>query len=123
MSDARTVLVEWQQRTDAATEGPWDLRTTPWDAYIQAEAARNRNDRDGVICNEARSVDAEFIATARTAIPALLSAVRNVLALCDDPYIVEFGADDEPQDGILVAHVRKALNDALLASEPSGSEE
>ncbi len=43
----------------------------------------------------------------------LLSAVENVLALCDDPYIVEFGPDEDTRDGILVSHVRKALTDAL----------
>jgi hypothetical protein len=44
---------------------------------------------------------------------SLLSAVQNVLALCDDPYFVEFGSDAPPEDGVLVVDVRKALTDAL----------
>jgi len=86
MSDARTVLAEWQQRTDAA--------------------------RHRLTCSH----DELGILHVK-----LLAALRAVEALCNDPYAVEF--IEAPEDGVLVSDIRQAINDALLASEPSGSKQ
>jgi len=213
MSDARTVLAEWQQRTDAATEGPWehgdrqhvagvlpeqfgdgkcaycDRYGEPtwvgkqlingkrmlahahesaepwWDHGIYALRGAgsvlvvNDIDEYGYIADP----DAEFIAASRTAMPCLLSAVENVLALhrpvhpvfnwqtglhfeepcptchgkagvhecgCWGDTDIQFECFEciRPTDEKSRRYVPypcptvQAINDALLASEPSGSE-
>jgi hypothetical protein len=61
--------------------------------------------------------DAEFFAMARSAMPALLSAVQNVLAL-----VKEYDRDDvaTPARKAVAQRFRKALTDAL-GSEPSNT--
>lgn len=82
MSDARTVLAEWQQRTDAAGE---------WEAYFTGEAYTLRFQRpfpkyraaDGRVeyVNVESGGLALSILTAREAMPKLLAAVEAVRAL------------------------------------------
>jgi hypothetical protein len=127
MNDARTVLAEWQQRTDAATEGPWvasdphpflpgaqvKLYGPKWNP-IRIERATERHVHP--------TKDAEFIVAAREAMPKLLAAVEAVLALCDEAE--PRGLDAGLVRGMVgIREVRRAINDALLASEPSGSEQ
>ena len=95
----RPSLAGIEQRTAAATEEPWEVNgpDEDWavihsgpDSVIHAYTVHDP-DCEGCTCggDEAGHVaisveDAEFIADARTAVPALLAAVRDVLALHTD---------------------------------------
>ena len=77
-------LDQLEQRAEAATEGPWEKRTVRgWemvvsystDAMIQLVAEFRHEERD--------LADAEFIADARTTVPALVAALRAVLDVCE----------------------------------------
>ena len=86
----RPSLAGIEQRTAAATEGPWEAfgttvgaMTGPVDCGGCSGLPSPRHEpaclwRD---LAEASEPDTEFIADARTAVPALLAAVRDVLAL------------------------------------------
>ena len=73
-------LAEWEALADAATEGPWDTdgggasvgHGDKWVAHVVDQQEPNEP-------VQARA-DAEFIAAARTAMPALLKFVRKVRA-------------------------------------------
>ena len=79
----RPSLAGIEKRANAATEGPWEAIE---DDSIHAAPTYVDNDGCGVIawrpvCDfVVRHGDAEFIAAARTAVPALTAAVRDVLA-------------------------------------------
>ena len=91
----RTSLAGIEQRTAAATEEPWEVNgpDEDWavihsgpDSVIHAYTVHDP-DCEGCTCggDEAGHVaisveDAEFIADARTAVPALTAAIRDVLA-------------------------------------------
>lgn len=99
-------LAEWQQRTDEATEGPWEqfgsvVETVP-DFDLHRVVAR---------VDDPLNADAAFIVAAREAMPKLLSAVEVVLALTG---AIEY--EDGPfGDGRIdaMADIRQAINDAL----------
>ena len=72
-------LNEIEARANAATEGPWeaDWRFTGWDI------SGNDYDDDGLpalIASDADGEDAEFIAHARTDMPALAAVARYALS-------------------------------------------
>lgn len=80
---------EWLDRTqavtDAATEGPWEVKgcevvarddTSPWPFHIALATAT------GDVSFQPE--DAEFIAHARTALPLAVAALRKVQKVCDD---------------------------------------
>ena len=72
-----------QARADAATEGPWEARTTGraggdhWYICDDGEAIAHISAQDG-INEDQREPDAEFIAAARTDVPRLVAALRAV---------------------------------------------
>ena len=74
------VLAKIREQADAATEGPWSWGALPtvdgdeWAVFSPEDWALATN-RDG------RVADAEFIAAARTTVPALVSALEKVLAM------------------------------------------
>ena len=72
----RPSLAGIEQRAAAATEGPWDYYR-PHYASGYHEITR---DQEALAC-QVSGWDAAFIAAARTAVPALTAAVRDVLAL------------------------------------------
>ena len=79
-------LDEIEARTNAATDGPWTWAThstadgDEWGVFSPADWALATN-RDGWGC------DAEFIAHARTDVPALVAALRAVLEMhAETPY-------------------------------------
>ena len=98
----RPSLAGIEQRTAEATEGPWEVNgpDEDWavihsgpDSVIHAYTVHDP-DCEGCTCggDEAGHVaisveDAEFIAAARAAVPDLLAAVRDVLAL-HQPYTI-----------------------------------
>ena len=72
-------LDEIEARANAATEGPWeaDWRFTGWDI------SGNDYDDDGLpalIASDADGEDADFIAHARTDMPALVAVARYALS-------------------------------------------
>ena len=72
-------LNEIEARANAATEGPWeaDWRFTGWDI------SGNDYDDDGLpalIASDADGEDADFIAHARTDMPALVAVARYALS-------------------------------------------
>ena len=71
-----STLAEWGKLTRAATIGPWE-KLGPDDIWSQP-AGRH------VAETMNREADAEFIVTARIAMPVLLAALEAVLKLADD---------------------------------------
>ena len=74
-------------RADKATEGPWDLQ--PWSRFAlpsgdYAESILLANaSPDGELVRGLLDEDGEFIAAARTDVPALVDALIRVLDRCD----------------------------------------
>ena len=71
-------LDQIEARADAATEGSW------WGSMIGAHVeifAGDGSGHDPLLASEVRPGDAEFIASARTDVPAMLAALRAVLDL------------------------------------------
>lgn len=80
MTDTVTAkLAEWEALANAATEGPW--REDDASASVETVWTLEGDDEPQVICDWLEPGDAEFIAAARTAMPALLGFVREVRAL------------------------------------------
>ena len=81
-----TRLAEIRARAEAATEGPWTALGSGvasgdhWHVIASGEAVAHISSRDGVN-EDQREPDAEFIAHARTDLPALLAAVEAVREL------------------------------------------
>ena len=74
MTDPREALARIRAQADAATEGPWELLGDG--EYVSGPGILVAPDDGGVT-----SADAEFIAAARTTVPALLDALEKVLEL------------------------------------------
>ena len=74
MNDPRETLNRIRKQADAATEGPWELLGDG--EYVSGPGILVAPDDGGVT-----SADAEFIAAARTTVPALLDALEKVLEL------------------------------------------
>ena len=109
-------LDEIQARADAATRGPWSIWRSGTD-YPQSVVAND----DGLSLvaetftgPQHPAADAEFIAHARTDVPALGAALRAVLELCDSTplrYRPYDGA--EPFMVLGVPAIRSAIEAAL----------
>ena len=69
-------LAEIEARAEAATEGPWEA----WDRGIGFEVHVNGEGLNSEFRETFRQADAEFIAAARTDVPALLAEVRRLQA-------------------------------------------
>lgn len=76
MLDPRETLTRIRAQADAATEGPWELLGDG--EYVSGPGILVAPDDGGVT-----SADAEFIAAARTTVPALLDLADAVLDLAD----------------------------------------
>lgn len=80
MTDARTWIDQVDARTNAATDGPWEptrhgVETVPPDDLHRFDIMAEQVARTDF------TVDAEFIAHARTDLPAATTALRSVLDL------------------------------------------
>lgn len=107
---ARDELDQWQALADGATEGPW--RTTQeglthpsgWDI------ASPRGPVASECCGYTGSVsdrpDAEFIAAARTIVPAAVKALRDVLDELDE-------WERAGHLSIEMVHIRRAIEAAI----------
>ena len=95
MTDPRETLARIRKQANAATEGPW-LVNGPDEQWAVISSGsdsvlhsymRCRPDCEGCECGESVAEvaieleDAEFIAAARTTVPALLDALEKVLEL------------------------------------------
>ena len=84
-------LNEIEARANAATEGPWVCVLNGDESEVTyANAPITWDDHGGEVFTEG---DAEFIAAARTTVPALLDALEKVLEL--HPRVVVMAADPE----------------------------
>lgn len=94
MSDPRETLARIRAQADAATEGPWELEFY-WDDTtgdeVEAIMAGGAKaviappwNSQGDVGIEVTTADAEFIAAARTVVPALVDALEDVLKLHRD---------------------------------------
>ena len=89
----RPKLADITQRAEAATEGPWEVDGSevsqhwslpePWLTVASNEVACMSYCYGGSARGIERDEDAAFIAHARTDVPALSAAVRDVLAVAD----------------------------------------
>lgn len=77
MTDPREALARIRAQADAATEGPWELLGDG--EYVSGPGILVAPDDGGVT-----SADAEFIAAARTTVPALLDALEAMLEIHQD---------------------------------------
>ncbi len=69
-------LYEWQQLADAATPGPWEARPYPYGEGVAWYTATGAS--DDLDPRERETV--LFIASARDAVPALISEIRRLRA-------------------------------------------
>lgn len=96
MRDPREILARIRAQADAATPGPWEAKHhhhTATKRHVVSEIPRVvecEGDGGGGLY---RGEDTEFIAAARTTVPALLDALEKVLAL--HPRVVVMAADPE----------------------------
>jgi len=123
-------LAKIQARADNATPGPWEL--SAWDSghsrfemsarVITADVGDLVADMDGLsrTNNERHALDdgtadAEFIAHTRQDVPALVAALRAVLALTEDPGAIWTRSDGRTTEVIAVSaeKVRATIEDAL----------
>lgn len=84
MNDPRETLNRIRKQADNATEGPWrHISIFEVGGFVEDPYGRDifdwAQDDAGTIC--APDPDAEFIAAARTTVPALLDALEKVLEL------------------------------------------
>ena len=104
MTDPRETLARIRRRADAATEGPWEVKPYKGLAedgdYVDSIVGSSQESivyQLGCGCCdiglEVAHPDAEFIAAARTDVPALLDALEKVLRL--HPRVVVLHADPE----------------------------
>ena len=89
MNDPRETLNRIRKQADAATEGPW-MGVCDSDGYLGRVIGP---DGFGIAEDFRDDADAEFIAAARTTVPALLDALEKVLEL--HPREVVLHADPE----------------------------
>ena len=124
----RPSLAGIEQRTAAATEGPWEATQDKcWgEAYpslsIQRVYEYTDYDPARAGCEPLDAEDVEFIAHARTDIPALTTAVRDVLAMhaeatCSRGYPQAFCIDC---DQVWPCATVRALAARLDLTDPEG---
>ena len=91
MNDPRETLNRIRKQADNATKGPWVCTLNGDESEVTyANAPITWDDHGGEVFTEG---DAEFIAAARTTVPALLDALEKVLRL--HPRVVVLHADPE----------------------------
>ena len=122
MTDPTEQLADWQAKTDAATDGPW-WGDPEWfgDDYspIRNSDGFVTGGFNGVEEPDLLLADAEFIATARTAMPKLLAAVQAVRAL-HRPVPVYALADECGRDPDVHEVMEDGSGDLLCLGSPTG---
>lgn len=108
-------LDEIEARVEAATEGPWDF----YDCFHHIPNFHTFS-QQGV-------ADGEFIAHARTDLPATTKALRKVLSLVND-WNEKGGAGSHAENVfgkqvISVGHIHTRITDAITEAFESGTQE
>ena len=99
MTDPRETLARIRRRADAATEGPWQKNQyEPYPEHDRGDVSICGRQGNVTVAywyydDKYETADAEFIAAARTDVPALLDALEKVLRL--HPRVVVLHADSE----------------------------
>ena len=124
MSDVRELLAGIEKRADAATPGPWDVSNAnegmyeygPFWMITNDEFHNPSGDEDApwlaVEIHTGDKGDAEFIAHARTAVPALVAALRAVLDMHRPDYGIPTGCDT-CNTGVYPCETVRAITEAL----------
>ena len=83
MTDPRETLARIRKQADAATDGPWehDPPPGPGEDPMRPICVYPKEDGGTLAYVQPLEADAEFIAAARTDVPALLDALEKVLEL------------------------------------------
>lgn len=86
MSDPRATLARIRAQADAATDGPWehDPPPGPGEDPMRPICVYPKEDGGTLAYVQPLEADAEFIAAARTTVPALLDALEAVLEIHQD---------------------------------------
>jgi len=79
--DLTETLAAWKAAADSASVGPWEASKTAHGMTVDDTNGEMIFVESYGITWTPNSSDAEFIAQSRTIVPALLSAVENVLVL------------------------------------------
>lgn len=115
--DPLTYLDEVDARAEAATPGPWVTRGDRISKAVNSLAGPN-------VVGSARPPDAEFIASARSDLPALSKALRDMLAQAD---ALDAMADEPIGIGavgsalrLAARGIRQAIQAALAANNEGG---
>ena len=118
-------LDDIEQRANAATPGPWC--TDSWEIYQGAEFEAGA-EWIGETCRSGEMddgrADAEFVAHARTDVPALLAEVRRLRAVLDRTRALalleaaDFLRDTHHQYGMNVQEIGTALRNAADDADP-----
>lgn len=100
-----TELAAIRERCEAATEGPWEKITERWLGVWQ-DIRVVAFDGKYTICGDTAIADAEFIAAARTDVPALLDEVERMRGLLGraaqescDHVLGRYAAQTDAKDG------------------------
>ncbi len=117
-----TTLAGWSQITRAATIGPWeklgldDIRSQPAGRHVAEIWSQPAGRHVAETMN--RKADAEFIVTARIAMPVLLAALEAALKLADEWEEGSFRLDVSTtvMDGC-ARELRAAITTALTGKE------
>lgn len=80
-----TELAAIRERCESATEGPWEKITERW-LGIWQDIRVVAFDGKYIICGDTLIADAEFIAAARSDVPALLDEVDRLRGLLGEAY-------------------------------------
>lgn len=120
--NAAARLVEIQARVDNATDGPWSYHWLTQEVHgMSATLHSHAGPADTVwttsllpeIGSTREAKDAEFIAHARTDVPALVAALQAVLAQCDRHESIGASTDYEVGRKYVADCVRRAVENAL----------
>lgn len=114
MSDVTDYLDTVQKRADAATGAHWRALALPDGSVVESYDADGAGGYLVDVGVRMEPADAEFIAAARTDVPALVAVARRVVVMlnqveCDDrAHLAEFG-QHHPHAGWAVDALRDAL--------------
>lgn len=112
--DPLTYLDEVDARAEAATPGPWVTRGDRISKAVNSLAGPN-------VVGSARPTDAEFIASARSDLPALSKALRAALAINTGDNRTLYGNDFEAGMAKALWLVHEAIQAALAVNDEGGT--
>lgn len=111
---ARERLDEWAALAEAATEGPWFI--ADGDSWVHAPSLAAQDEATEVADVFDFGADGRFIAASRTALPAAVKALRDVLDLAE-----KYTETDETRDrewgDVPGWRLRQAIESAIGGAE------